>query len=293
MSLFRFLQPAVGCALLFCVSHVSRASLTLSSGLGTTHTGNLVVNGSFELGAPADGAINYVNWVDTSATNYGPIPLWTSSGSTSSAVWGNDSGSPYRVLSSDLLPDGAAGLYMGTSTGVTVNQPPTFNGTTGAVTFPAVPVFTSPSGPVILSQTVPTHLTPAASYIMSFWVSGRENSTNQGNTGAGILGLQMTNVLASNATRWLAVPNGLFFGQSKLYEFTFTPINTSLPVDINFINWGGLDLSPHGYSPFGVQPVLDDVIVNAVPEPGVMGLLGAVAAMLGVRRRTNESLSQT
>jgi hypothetical protein len=30
----------------------TRASLVISSGLGTTHAGNLVANGSFETGAP-------------------------------------------------------------------------------------------------------------------------------------------------------------------------------------------------------------------------------------------------
>lgn len=263
------------------------ASLTIGSGLGTTHAGNLVANGSFEIGAPPDGV--YVYWADTSNSPYGVPPAWLSNNTTNAAIWGNDGPSPYKLKSSDVLPDGRAGVDFRTATGVTVNVAPTFN-PNGTVTFASTPVFSSPAGaPVILRQSVPTHLSPAPSYNMSFWISGEENTTNQGFTGTGIIGLQVTNVLAGDPIQWLAVPNALNYGLSKLYEYTFTPLVPTAPVEIRFINWGGMDLSPHGGSAFGTQPILDDVIINGVPEPSSVVLLvtGASALVLTHARRKN------
>ncbi len=88
-------------------------------------------------------------------------------------------------------------------------------------------------------------------------------------TERGIFGLQVTNVLSGDPIQWLTVPNGVgnSFGVSHLYEFSFTPLNPLQPVDINFINWGHFDLSAYGGSNFTTELVLDDVIINAVPEP--------------------------
>ena len=88
----------------------------------------------------------------------------------------------------------------------------------------------------------------------------------------------MTNVLPGDPIQYLTVPNGVgnSFGVSHLYEYTFTPLNPLLPVDINFINWGHLDLTAYGGSNFTTELVLDDVIINAVPEPGTL-----VLAVLG------------
>ncbi|HVP12069.1 MAG TPA: PEP-CTERM sorting domain-containing protein [Phycisphaerae bacterium] len=280
------------CAVLTCTWRETQASLILTSGLGTTHAGNLVINGSFEIGAPPDGLGNAYYWANPAAAPYVVPPGWTSTGPHSTALWGNDGPSPYRLRLSDVLPDGRAALDFHTSTGATVSQPPTFH-PNGSVTFPATPIFTTPAGsPVTLRQTVHTELTPAPSYNLSFWVSGEENSTVQGNTGVGIIGLIVTNVLppspapgsAAGQVQWLAVPNGLSYGLSHLYEYTFTPVNPLQPVNIEFISWGGMNLSAYGMSPFGTQPILDDVIVNAVPEPTSFGLLG-LGSMLMLRRR--------
>lgn len=275
----------LGVAALTAVVTPAWAALNLSSGLGTTHVGNLVVNGSFELGAPPDGLANAVYWANSAATPYIVPPGWTSTGPNSSALWGNDGPAPYRLRLSDVLPDGRAAVDFATSTGATVSQPPTFN-PNGAVTFPSPPTFTTPAGaPVTLRQTVHTELTPAPVYNLSFWVSGEENSTVQGNTGTGIIGLRVTNVLPGDPIQWLAVPNTLTYGLSHLYEYTFTPLNAFLPVDIAFINWGGLDLSAYSLSPFGTQPILDDVIVNAVPEPASVTLLSGALLLVARRRR--------
>jgi hypothetical protein len=277
----------VGCVVWLIGAPVSEASLTIASGLGTTHVGNLVLNGSFELGAPPlDGVPNSYDFANPLSPNYASLPNWITNGANSTTIWGNDGPSPYRVGLSDVLPDGRVGLDFRTATNVFVSQPPSFNLVNGVVNFPAAPVFSSTAGaPVTIRQTVPTNLVPQPSYNLSFWVSGEENSTNQGNTGLGLIGLQVTNTLPGDPIRWLAVPNTVFFGQSKLYEFQFTPLNPLLSVDVVFTNWGGLNLTPYGMSAFGTQPILDDVIINGVPEPATLWILLAGVAALAVVRR--------
>lgn len=266
------------------------ASLAISSGLGTTHVGNLVVNGSFETGAPPSGTANLLYWAaGTALTPFAVPPGWTSSGGASAyALWGNDATSPQSIQGSDALPDGNAALYFGNGAPVLSSQPPTFNAN-GTVSFPAPPSFTtfySPS-PVILSQTINTPANPAPSYDLSFWVSGEGAVNGQQFTERGIFGLQVTNVLPGDPIQFLTVPNGVgnSFGVSHLYEFTFTPLNPLLPVDIHFINWGHFDLSPYGMSNFTTELILDDVIINAVPEPGTLTLLAAGLCAITARRR--------
>jgi hypothetical protein len=273
------------------MASTSHASLTLTSGLGTTHANNLVTNGSFEIGAPPNNAPNNVYWATgTSSTPFSSPPGWTTSGAAANqGRWGNDAGSPYRLASSDLLPDGRAAIFFNNGTGF-VNQAPTMLGN-GAVTFASTPMFTSTDGaPAIISQTVPTNLFVQPSYDLSFWVSGEENSTNQGNTGLSIMGFRITNVLPGDPIQYLTVPNSIFLGQSHLYEYTFTPINPSLPVTISFATWGHMDLTAWGGTPFGTEAILDDVIINAVPEPASVVLfgLGGVALWSIGRRKKRE-----
>jgi hypothetical protein len=276
-------RACVCCGLVLGSMGNARASLTIGSSLGTTHAGNLVTNGSFETGRPPDGTANELYWATgTSLTPFAVPPGWTSSGSpTSYALWGNDATLPQSIQGSDGLPDGDAALYFGNGAPVLVSQPPTFN-VNGTVSFPSPPAFTNfySTAPVILNQTINTPGFPAPSYNFSFWVSGEGAVNGQQFTERGIFGLQVTNVLPGDPTQWLTVPNGILnsFGVSHLYEFSFTPLNPLLPVDINFINWGHFDLSPYGGSNFTTELVLDDVIINAVPEPGNLALL-AMAGM--------------
>lgn len=279
------------CAFSLVASGRAWASLTIASGLGTTHAGNLVANGSFETGAPPSGNANQLYWATgTSLTPFAVPPGWTSSGAPSSyALWGNDATFPQSLHGSDALPDGNAGVYFGNGAPVLVDQPPTFN-PNGTVSFPAAPNFTLffATSPVVLTQSINTPANPAPSYEFSFWVSGEGTVNGQQFTERGIFGLQVTNVLPGDPIQFLTVPNGVgnSFGVSHLYEFTFTPLNPLLPVDINFINWGHFDLSPYGMSNFTTELVLDDVIINAVPEPGTLLLLaiGAVVCVLAARR---------
>lgn len=270
----------------------AHAALTITSGLGTTPTGNLVANGSFETGAPPSGISNQVYWATgTSLTPFAVPPSWTTSGgSTSYASWGNDATLPQSLKGSDALPDGNAAMYFGNGAPVLIDQPPTFQ-PNGTVTFPAPPnltTFFSPV-PVTLSQSINTPATPAPSYDFSFWVSGEGAVSGQQFAERGIFGLQLTNVLPGDPIQWLTVPNGInnTFGASHLYEFTFTPLNPLLPVDIQFINWGHFDLSPFGGANFTTELVLDDVIINAVPEPGTLalGIVAGLWAVAALRRR--------
>jgi hypothetical protein len=270
----------LGCAVL-AFAGGAHASLTLLTGPSVgTHAGNLVTNGSFETGAPAPGAGNFVYWASgTSSLPFGVPPGWSSQGTAANyAVWGSDNvTSPYATEFSDTLPDGSAGLYFGNGTGVFPSVQPTFN-PNGTVTFASAPTFfpkPTYSLPVSLTQTVSTNLTPAPSYVLSFWVSGEDTGPAPPTpfNGDGIFGLRVSNVLPGNPIQYLTAPSGISpLGKSIRYEFAFSPLNSSLPVKVEFINWGHFDLSPYGGPNLTTELVLDDVIVNAVPEPGVLGL---------------------
>lgn len=289
----QFLASAcICCALVLSAAARAHGALAISSGLGTIHAGNLVANGSFETGAPPNGTANQLYWATgTSLTPFSVPPGWTSTGASSSyALWGNDATSPQSIQGSDGLPDGDAALYFGNGAPVLVDQPPTFN-PNGTVSFPASPNLTTfyANVPVTLTQTINTPANPAPSYKFSFWVSGEGAVNGQQFTERGIFGLQLTNVLSGDPIQWLTVPNGIgnSFGVSHLYEFLFTPLNSSLPVDIKFLNWGHFDLSPYGMSNFTTELILDDVIINTVPEPATLLLaaLGLLPVGLAVYRR--------
>jgi hypothetical protein len=282
---WRFVLATIVAAVAFPLSQ-SEASLVLSSSLGTTHTGNLVTNGSFENGAPAPGFANANYWATgTTLTPFAVPAGWSSSGGASSyAYWGSDGTIPNSINGSDAIPDGSAAMYFGNGAPAFVDQPPTFNAN-GTVSFPAAPNFTTIFSPVpvVLSQTINTPATPSPAYNFSFWISGEGAVSGQNFSERGIFGLQVTNVLAGDPIQYLAVPNGSFntFGQSHLYEYTFTPLNPLLPVTINFINWGHFDLSTYGMSNFTTELILDDVIINAVPEPGSFVLVASALGALG------------
>ncbi len=258
----------------------AHASLTMTSGGTYSRPNNLLTNGSFETGAPTVAGNKYYWATGTTLTNFPfAVPTgWSSAGTASTyATWGRD-GFANSIQLSDLLPDGNNGMYFGNAE-TYIDQTPVFNND-GTVSFGSAPTF-SPKygGPCRLWQTIPTIANPAASYKLSFWVSG-EAAAFGSFANLSVFGLKMTNVLAGDPIQYLTVPNGTgALGASKLYEFTFTPINPLANVDIEFINWGHWD--PGDFN-LGTELVLDDVIVNTVPAPSGMGVF---AIGLCVRRR--------
>jgi hypothetical protein len=278
-----------GCVALAFLASPAHASLVLTTGLGTTQVGNLVQNGSFEIGAPPSGLANKVYWATGTANAPLSVPPgWmTSGGPTNYALWGNDGTSPQSMNGSDQIPDGVAAVYFGNGGPVIPNAAPTFNND-GSVSFSSPPTFFTPYGPpVILQQTINTVANPSPSYKFSFWTSG-EDAIGPIFGERGIFGLRVTNVLPGDPMQWLTVPNGGAnpTGLSHLYEYTFTPLNNALPVTIEFHNLGHLDLSAYGMSNFTTELVLDNVIINVVPEPASLMLLSA-GSLLILRRRRN------
>ncbi|MBS0196206.1 MAG: hypothetical protein JSR77_05555 [Planctomycetes bacterium] len=285
---------ASACVVMSAVSH-AQLNLLPSGPQQGTHAGNLVTNGSFEFrnsGGPGPGATgSNVFWATgTLATPFAVPAGWSSTGGPNTyATWGGNLGMPVTHRGSAPLPDGLNAMYFGNGQGATTNLPPTFN-PSGEVTFSGTPNIQPPGGafpvPCTLSQTVMTNLTPAPSYILSLWVSGEGAFPGGfGPPNDGIFGLRVTNTQAGDPTRYFAVPGGNgMYGSSLRLEFSFVPVNPSLPVTIEFINWGHFNLAPFGGTGT-TELVLDDVIVNAVPAPGVVGVFGLAGAAVAVRRR--------
>jgi hypothetical protein len=189
------------------------------------------------------------------------------------------------MLGSDTIPDGQAALYFGNYAGAQSSLAPTFN-VDGTVTFAGTPTMTAPKGnPVQLWQSVPTHTNLAPNYCFSFWASGEWSGQTPGGAPDGIFGLRVTNVLPGDPLQFLTVPGGTSaLGASHRYDYDLVPLNPLLPVVVEFWNWGHFDLSAYGGSSFTSELVLDDVIVNAVPEPASLCMLAA-GGLLALRRR--------
>lgn len=287
-AVIRF-APVLALSAMATAAHAQLTLLPAGPMLGT-HAGNLVTNGSFEdsiLGPGIAPGSTVRFWATgTSLTPTGTPIGWTGSGAAINyASWGRDGGGPPpRLRSSDVLPDGGNALYFGNGQAAYTTTAPTFN-PSGEVTF-ATPgtVGTTYPAPVVLTQTVNTNLTPAASYILSFWASGE--SSGYGSPGAwdGIFGLRVTNTAAGDPIRYFAVPSGgSALGMSHRFEFSFVPLNPLAPVTLEFINWGHFNLGPWGMGGT-TELVLDDVIINPVPTPAPAAAL-ALVGLTAMRRR--------
>lgn len=254
--------------------------VSVSSGdtLVASHTGNLVVNGSFE--ADSGFVANGSPWA-TGTTLPNPMTLtgWSASGMQNSyAYWGH---TPVgQVNFSDNLPDGQEGLYFGAYIIQSMASMPSFQAN-GVVTFSGAPnIVADPLfGPVTLSQTL-TGLNTSATYLLDFWASGEDASTATWLDG--FFGVDLT----GENTLYFAAPGGQSgLGASQRYYVYFQP--TSSTVTLTFTNWG------HFYDQNGIfhsELCLDDVVVNQiVPEPASLAALSLGVLALHRRRRLHRS----
>jgi hypothetical protein len=229
---------------------------------------NLLLNGSFE----ADGnlAANGSYW----ATGTGLAPTmslnsWTASGQVASyAIWGNDGLG--GIKGSASLPHGTNGLYFGAGIMALVAPWPV-EAPDGQVTFGSPPALLSKptDGPVTLEQTV-SGLNPSATYLLDFWTSG-ENVGSAEFPVDGFFGLEIT----GESRLYFASPSGNGpIGNSQRYQVYFNPAVST--VTLRWINWG------HYSGPGGLSDelVLDDIILNEVPEPSSLLLLALFGPML-------------
>ncbi len=266
------------------LTHLDRANASLTLvGSGNVLGLNLVVNGSFEIGSPGTGIANNAYWANPSSSPYSPISGWTATGPADNyALWGSDEISgPFHLRHSDILPDGVTAAYFGNGEARSVDLPPTFN-PDYTVSFSGTPTFGgfNYTGPVILSQAVPTQINAAPLYGLSFWVSGEDANTSPATT-PGIFGLRVLNTETGDPFHYLVVPPGASsaFGKSHVFRFDFSPLNPSQPVTLEFYNFGHT-----GYGFPATEIVLDDVRVTTVPEPASISLLG-VGILLCLRRK--------
>ena len=299
---------------------------------------NLITNGSFENGRPADFTKSIEYWIDLNDRllgtgtdagnylwaqpgdpNYAPVPGWTVSGSASNyAQWFNrgflgsllpsdaDPATYVRdpvlgeyAIRSDFVPDGTSGLYFGNFYLPDLGTDVLGLSSDGVYSFSTVPSPTYTAGyegGVSLSQTV-TGLTVGETYQMSFWVGGEYAATREASGSVHADGLFRVN-LEAHDPMWLAIPSGvsshsIFSGGSWTYLLEFTATDTEM--DLEFFNaghpqgsapqWNAWTTSQFGSPATAEELVLDDVIINQIPEPSSTLLICGSGLLLMLRHR--------
>ena len=121
-------------------SNASAATLTLDTGLGLIHPGNLVTNGSFE--NQASGTTFHYWATGTLLNPYEPIDNWTSIGGIDAYALRINGPT---TAGSDTIPDGDYGIYFGNQFASSISETPTFQ-PNGRVQFTTTPTIVPKGG---------------------------------------------------------------------------------------------------------------------------------------------------
>ncbi|MBI5708613.1 MAG: PEP-CTERM sorting domain-containing protein [Armatimonadetes bacterium] len=266
-----------GLAILLATASSFGSVISVSSGYSVlgNRPNNLLTNGSFEFDRSFYSEPFRFWATGTTNTPFVPLTGWAATGKPSSyAMWGH--GSPGEIAGSAPIPHGTEALYFGALYMSSLGTQPTYHAN-GLVTFSGTPgIVPDPLyGPVTLSQTL-TGLSTSQQYRLDFWASAEDAAFNVGWLD-GFFGLDIT----GESTIYLTCPTfGSSLGPWLRYYVVFQP--TASSVTLTWTNWG------HYYDPNGLfhsELVMDDAIVNPVPEPGALAVLSlGLFGMLRSRR---------